>query len=158
VPFSSPEEAQRVAARLGARAQLNAVVLRELHWDYPERPVPPGLPISIDSTLGLQAGPGPDFLSYRVSGEFKGVVPDHPDYFTATVVFQLVYGIPSDESYSTEEIEAFGSVTVMMMAFPYLREALQDLGGRAGLPSLLLQPLRIRIDDSAPQHSEPSKI
>jgi preprotein translocase subunit SecB len=45
--------------------------------------------------------------------------------------------------FTSDEIEAFGSTSVMLIVFPYMRETLQSTAAKSGLPGVLLQSLKI---------------
>lgn len=155
MPFESLEGAQEAAARLAAVANLEAIILRELHWTFPENAIPGGLPISIGAGFALQVGKMEGNIPYRVSAELAGSVPDHGEFFRLDITYQLVYSVPEVEEFGELELEGFGSTTVLLMAFPYIRQALQDMGGRAGLPSVLLAPLRLPFGDHDAQAPSP---
>jgi preprotein translocase subunit SecB len=141
------QDAQAAGARVAAIAELQAIILRDLNWTFPEKNIPGGLLISIGAQFGIQVGSAPGSVHYRVSADLSGAVPDHGELFQLHVTYQLVFSVPEGEEFSPTELEGYGSATVLFMAFPYVRHALQDMAGRAGLPPLLLAPLRLPFGD-----------
>ena len=72
--------------------------------------------------------------------------------------FELTYEIPKDESFSSEECEAFGEVNAVFNAWPYWRELVQASLVRMSLPPLTVPVFRIvpeneveRADEEASQ-------
>ena len=45
-------------------------------------------------------------------------------------------------------MEAFGKISAFFMVFPYIRETLQSLTVNAGLPAILLKPLKLGFSAS----------
>jgi len=147
VPFDSLGEAQAEAARLAGVANLSAIILREVTWTFPELNVPAGLQISTEVSFSLQGGVAPGNVFYRVTADVRGKVSGFEELFKLNVTYQLVFVTPDGEEFTIREIEAYGSASVLFMVYPYFRETLQDIGGRSGLPGLLLQPLKIPFGD-----------
>lgn len=137
------EEARVRAARVAGAAQLQAIVLRDLQWMYPEQQVAAGLPIELLPAFEAELALPPGLLVYKVTTDIRGLIPDNVELFRLVVTYQLVYSVDEALQVSQEEAEAFGSVTVMFQVFPYVREILQNLAGRAGVGQILLQPIRV---------------
>ena len=64
-------------------------------------------------------------------------------------VHEAFFRVPADDPATSEELEAYGAVSVFFMVFPYVREVLQGLTVNAGLPPLLLKPMRIAFDPAS---------
>lgn len=58
-------------------------------------------------------------------------------------VFELSYGIPATESFSQEELDAFGRVNAVFNAWPYWRELVQTSFARMSLPKLVVPLFRV---------------
>jgi preprotein translocase subunit SecB len=52
---------------------------------------------------------------------------------TLTLIFELA------DRFESEDLEAFGSIGVLTVAHPYVREMFHSLTGRMGIPPLLLE-------------------
>ncbi len=131
---------------MAAAIQLQAIILRELEWSVPEIPVLPGLPIQIVPEIGAEFGQTESLLVYKVHANISGRIPDQTEIFRLRCQYQAVFGYPAGMEFRSEEIEAFGSTSVMLIVFPYLRETLQSTAAKGGLPGVLLQSLKIPMD------------
>jgi preprotein translocase subunit SecB len=145
--FDTFAEAQAAAARLAGVAEPQSIVLRELRWTVPEKSVPAGLPIDIAPHFSMQHGSADNLISYRVLSSISGMVPELGEIFHLDVTFQLVFSTAGEMSFDERERQAFGSTTVFFMAYPYIREVLQDTASRCGYPGILLRPLRFPIEE-----------
>ena len=144
---------QQLAGRIGASVQLQGIVLRELNWSLPEQLIPGGLSIDLRPEFEAQAATSPGLLIYKIRTEISAVVPDEVEIFHFRAVHQLVFSFPEGLEFTREEVEAFGSTSAMFMVFPYVREALQGTAAKAGMPNILLQPLRLPV----PLNGEPDR-
>jgi len=122
---------------------LQAIILRELQWTLPEIEIPGGLPIDLRPEFSAQAANAPQLVIYKIETDVSAVIPDEVEMFHLRTVYQAVFSTPIGMEFSQEEVEAFGATAVMLMVFPYVRETLQSTAAKAGLPSILLQPLRL---------------
>ena len=61
--------------------------------------------------------------------------------------FELSYQIPDDESFSSEEIEAFAQVNAVFNAWPYWRELVQASLARMAMPVLTVPVFRVAPRD-----------
>ena len=57
--------------------------------------------------------------------------------------FELSYEIPDDESFSSEELEAFGEVNAVFNAWPYWRELVHASLARMSMPPLTVPVFRV---------------
>ena len=57
--------------------------------------------------------------------------------------FELSYKVPDDESFSSEELEAFGQVNAVFNAWPYWRELVQASLTRMSMPLLTVPVFRL---------------
>lgn len=64
-------------------------------------------------------------------------------------MFELSYEIPDDESFSSEEFEAFGDVNAVFNAWPYWRELVQASLARMSMPPLTVPVFRVAPVDTA---------
>ena len=68
--------------------------------------------------------------------------------------FELSYKVPDDESFSSEELDAFGQGNAVFNAWPYWRELVQASLARMSMPLLTVPVFRLprnRTDDGAEQ-------
>ena len=63
--------------------------------------------------------------------------------------FELVYLIPDDESFSSDELEGFGDVNAVFNAWPYWRELVQASLARMSMPPLTVPVFRVVPTDTA---------
>ncbi|MGO8871540.1 MAG: hypothetical protein ACLQPH_09100 [Acidimicrobiales bacterium] len=136
-------DVQHLASRIGGSVQLQAIILRELNWTLPELNVLPGLSIDLRPAFEAQAAMAPELLIYKIQTDVSAVIPDEVEIFHFRAVHQVVCSFPEGMEFTREEVEAFGSTSVMLMVFPYVRETLQSIAAKAGMPAVLLQPLRL---------------
>ena len=74
--------------------------------------------------------------------------------------FELSYKVPADESFSSEELDAFGQVNAAFNAWPYWRELVQASLARMSMPILTVPVFRLprnRTDDGAEQDEGPER-
>ncbi|MHB8289275.1 MAG: hypothetical protein ACYDEY_08575 [Acidimicrobiales bacterium] len=136
-------DVQHLASRIGGAVQLRGIILRDVSWTLPELNVLPGLSIDLRPEFEAQAATTPELLIYKIQTDVSGVIPDEVEIFHFRSVHQVVCSFPEGMEFTREEVEAFGSTTVMLMVFPYVRETLQSIAAKAGMPTVLLQPLRV---------------
>ena len=67
--------------------------------------------------------------------------------------FELSYEIPEDESFSSEELEAFGEVNAVFNAWPYWRELVQASLARMSMPPLTVPVFRV-VPADTPDEAE----
>ncbi|MXZ73228.1 MAG: hypothetical protein F4Z04_17230 [Acidobacteria bacterium] len=63
--------------------------------------------------------------------------------------FELLYRIPADEDFSSEELAAFAQINAVFNAWPYWREFVQTSLARMDMPVLTVPVFRIHRSDSA---------
>jgi preprotein translocase subunit SecB len=141
----SPEEARRASAYLGALAEIEAIVLRKLHWSANETPFDPNAPVQAQPTYNIGHGMSSGLIRYQVNASITISVPAGElarMESTHDVFFRQTTGDPPTEL----QLAAFGSVSVFFMVFPYIRQELHRLTGMAGIPPILLAPLRLPFE------------
>ena len=88
-----------------------------------------------------------DDRSFRIETAFTMEVcsADDDEKLQAEIrgAFELSYEIPDEESFSSEELEAFGEVNAVFNAWPYWRELVQASLARMLLPPLTLPVFRV---------------
>ena len=80
---------------------------------------------------------------YKIHATVSGRIPDQTEIFRFRCQYQTIFRYAEGTEFTGEEIEAFGSTSVMLIVFPYLRETLQSTAAKSGLPGVLLQSLKI---------------
>ncbi len=63
--------------------------------------------------------------------------------------FELTYAVPTDESFSTDELRGFAEVNAVFNAWPYWRELVQASLARMSLPTLTVPVFRLGQADTA---------
>ena len=95
--------------------------------------------LRIETTFAMEARSASD--EEKLQAEIRGT-------------FELSYKIPDDESFSSEELDAFGQVNAVFNAWPYWRELVQASLARMSMPPLTVPVFRLprnRTDDGAEQ-------
>ena len=83
-------------------------------------------------------------IVYEVLATIEGKLPPDLPLFSAKILYVAGFGaLP--ETPSEDELHAFGTVSVAPMVYPYVREVLAGLTGRAGLPAVTLPPYRVSL-------------
>ena len=149
----TPEEARRAAGRLGQIAEIEALVLRRLHWTTNEVQFDPTLPIKAEPTFNVAQGKTGTLLRYQINASITGRVAAG-ELLRMESSHEAFFRIPDNDPTTEAELAAFGSVTVFFMVFPYIREELHRLTGNAGLPAILLAPLRVPFDPATGRPSQ----
>lgn len=139
---SAPQLDVSRAARIAGVAQLQAIVLRELRWDFPENNVPGGLPIEYEPEFEAAIGTTPEAAFYKIRTSIRATVPDGTEIFRLNSDHQLIFRVPDGQNFDLEEHQAFASTSVLFMAYPYIRELVQSTAAKAGMPMVVLPPLR----------------
>jgi preprotein translocase subunit SecB len=155
---SAPQAVAERAARIAAVAQLQAIVLRELDWDFPEINIPAGLPMNFEPQFEALIGTTPDAVVYKIATSIQARIPDGTEIFRLKSVHQLIFSVPEGQEFELEEHQAFASTSALFMAYPYIREVLQSTAAKAGMPMVLLAPLRMgpHLDQGSPKDREPA--
>ncbi len=68
--------------------------------------------------------------------------------------FELTYEVPKGESFSSEELDAFGHLNAVFNAWPYWRELVQASLARMSMPPLTVPVFRLGSDDPAHEEGE----
>ena len=71
--------------------------------------------------------------------------------------FGLSYQIPTDESFSSEELTAFAETNSVLNAWPYWRELVQASLARMSMPTLTMPVFRFSPGDNAEDPAEDSE-
>jgi preprotein translocase subunit SecB len=157
VPISDP--AHIAAGRIGAIAEIQALIVRRLHWTVNETPVDPNVPIKPEPTFNIAHGRTGSILRYQVISSITGKVTAG-ELFRMESTHEAFFSVPDGSDVDESDLEAFGRITVFFMVFPYIRETLQGLTVNAGLPAVLLKPLKLTFSaaDVAPPAPTPTAI
>ena len=137
-------ELQR-AARVSAAVQIKSVTLGVL--DLESRLSPDQTP---PESLGCRYGPRgakyeivEDGLAVSVSLLFEARDEGDGDVLLAiTATFTAVYSLDEPSSYSPDDLQCFAKLNGTYHVWPYWRELVHTMGGRAGLPHLVVPVFR----------------
>ena len=146
-PFT-PEETRDLAARLGHVAEIQAIVLRKLHWTTQEIAFDPNAPLPVDTMFNVSQGRAGNLLRYQVTSTITGRA-EAGEVFRLESTHDAFFSLPETDSATEQELAAFGTVSVFFMVFPYIRELVHSMTGNAGLPPILLRPLRVPINPAS---------
>lgn len=156
MPFETLEAAQVASMRLTPNLSLQAILLRGMEWIFPEANIPSGLPITFVPHFNVECAVTATHMFYKLHADIAATVPVDIELCRLKATFQLVYVLANEYAPTTEEVEAFGSTSMIMMAFPYVRNLLQDTSGRSGLPGLLLPPFHMPMPSPQASGSIPN--
>jgi hypothetical protein len=153
VDYPLPSDPQ-VGFRVAQNVRGVSTRLTEFSCALKEQPPPAGTNFIIETELSLgwafnEVGLGYGVrLNLRVSSE---VEEPHPLVWECTLLQEVLYAIEDPESYSQDEIVAFGGSTGVLTAYPYIRETVQSLSWRSGIGPIVLDVLRLV---KAPEETE----
>jgi hypothetical protein len=143
--MNSPEHEDRTrAARVAASVELLDLRIRRVEAEL-HRPAAEG-PFSFVLEVKPSVSRVDSLVVYNVEYGFSSSDDDGEVVLDGRIEFSVLYQLPSDYRPSDEELAAFGRVSVLFTAYPYLREALHSLTGRMGLPPLILEVMRSPLD------------
>ncbi len=145
---ATAEESRLAAARVSGKLRLADLRLRKLDAElFQPRPDPP-------LTLDLQVSPSftrtDDLVVYNIEYEATGTTTEGERAFNASIVLSLFYDVLPQQEVDNADLGAFGLVSVLLSAHPYLRELLQTLTARMGLPALVLDLMQSPVDLTVP--------
>jgi hypothetical protein len=147
VSVDAPKE-RILAARVGAGTDLLDLRIRRIQAELyrPAAEGPFGFTLDVKPSLSRA-----DKLAvYSLEYEFSSKDSDDQLVLEGTVELSVLYQLPVDRELSDDELTAFGQVSVLFTAYPYLREILHSLTGRMGLPPLILDVMRSPLDAEVP--------
>jgi preprotein translocase subunit SecB len=149
------DETHIAAGKVGAVAEIQALVVRRLHWTVNETAVDPNASIEPESTFNIAHGKTGPIVRYQINSSITGKVPAG-ELFRMESTHEAFFSVPEDRSWADLELEAYGKITVFFMVFPYIRETLQGLTVNAGLPPVLLRPMRLTFSAADVAPPEPT--
>lgn len=137
----SPKKAAPESSSLDLVAELQGIRLRALAVepgsDTHEPPYDLNVVITPSAAEVKASG-----LNYQV--DYVLVVEKGSDsVLSITCTYQALYGLPPEGQYDPEDVQSFGSTSVMLTLYPYFRELVADLSARAGLAPVTLGPIRL---------------
>jgi len=80
---------------------------------------------------------GNNAVVYHVTYEFEATTADLRQAFVAELTMTVLFQLESSDL-TEEELQDFGTVGVLDIVHPYVRETVHTLTGRMGLPPLVL--------------------
>lgn len=141
-PSPSLSQSVLLAGSVGAKAELQDIAVTGLHADFsrPANDTAGNVEVSWVLTWCRE---GSDVLIYDSAFTAADTVAK---VLEVRLTLEARYRVGDLEGYSSEHLDAFGQVSVLFTLWPYVRELLQSLTVRAGLPPLVLHTLRTPID------------
>ena len=146
-------------SRIVSVIEIKSVRLCEAHCRSAVHPSEAGgaISVKISHKAAVVKKPGEDG-SLRIETTFAMEVHSASDEekLQAEIrgTFELSYKVPDDESFSSEELDAFGQVNAVFNAWPYWRELVQASLARMSMPLLAVPVFRLprnRTNDGAKQ-------
>lgn len=131
-----------LSMRVGARIELIDIELRSLAAELVVRDFEQPLEIGVSWDVAWE-WPSDGRLEYLVTYSVAEEQGRNP---TIKTTFAATYEVRDAEDFQLDEFDAFGQVSVIFSTFPYLRELVQSLTVRAGLPPLTLHTLHSPMD------------
>lgn len=149
----NPDEHRRrvLAARVGASADLLDLRIRRVEAEL-HRPAAEG-PFSFTLDVTPAVSRADKLAVYSLEYRFSSKGSDDQLVLEGAVELSVVYQLPADRELDDDELTAFGEVSVLFTAYPYLREILHSLTGRMGLPPLILDVMRSPLDPEITDNS-----
>lgn len=140
--------------------QIEGVRLCEAHCRSAVQPSDTAEAIRVKTSRKalLAHGPGDDgSLRIEVTLALEVHSADEEEELQADVrgTFELTYQIPADETFSSEELEAFGQINAVFNAWPYWRELVHASLARMSMPILTVPVFRLSPDEAAEDRQGP---
>lgn len=147
-----PDEKRLQAGRVGAQASLEDIRLRRIEAELcePAAEGPYEVSLSVDPAFDEADNHVLYGVSYRLEATGAGGVV----VLTADIEFSLLYELPESHGFEEADLAAFAEVSVLFSVHPYVREVVQSLTARCGLPPLVLDVLRSPLHPSRPMDAE----
>jgi preprotein translocase subunit SecB len=143
--MAEPQEELRRAARVGTIANLIDIRLRSMSFELLAFDAKPPFTPTGEWSINWDRQDGA-VLVYEVGLHLEAADTASAKVFRTGIAFALGYSVPADVEISSEEAEAYGSLSAKFMAHPYFRELVHTLSLRAGLPGLVLDVIRSPLE------------
>jgi preprotein translocase subunit SecB len=98
----------------------------------------PRKPLELTASVLVDISRLSEFVTYDVKYALGAKDRDERDVLEATITLNLLFKIKDGMNPSEDELRAFGTFGSVDIAHPYMREIVQTLTGRMGLPPLVL--------------------
>jgi hypothetical protein len=83
----------------------------------------------------------PSHAAYTYTYRFDGTDRESHKIFSAEVALSLLFKLSQGAEISASHLRSFGSIGVVEIAHPYVRELIHSLSGRMGLPPIVVEVL-----------------
>lgn len=138
---------QKAIHELVGRTELKTIVLKECHAVRHSGETPSHVKVSLESNMAA----GQDRVDYMFKANCtlsSDTTEDTPAVADISVSIVVNFAISEGPQASESVLSAFGEEVGILAAYPYLRQNIQDLSSRIGLPALTLGLMR--RGDSSP--------
>jgi len=108
----------------------------------------PRRPLDLSASVVVEISRIGEFVTYDVRYELGAKDRDDKEVLESEITLNILFRIKDGRDLTEDELRAFGTVGAVDVAHPYMREIVQSLTGRMGLPPLVL-------DVRAPEPAEP---
>lgn len=135
---------RRRAAKVGGAVTLLDVRLRKVDAELKMPAAEPPFHLSIEISPGLNLSN--DVMAYDIDYRLRSTDEQGREVLTALIGLSLFYETVSEAEFEDADLLAFGQVSVVFTAHPYVREIAQNLTTRMGLPPLVLDVMQSPLD------------
>lgn len=143
---SEEDRTRQLAGKVGAQVRLGDIRLRRIDAELcdPAAEGPYEVGLSVQPTFDEGEGVVVYSVAYRLEATAEGNVT----VLRGDIEFSVLYELPPDHGFDENDLAAFGEVSVLFSVHPYIREVVQSLTSRFGLPPLVLDVLRSPLHGS----------
>lgn len=152
-------------ARVAHQAELRMIHLQRLRAELSAAPEARGehsnaysIRSTVEHTL-REAGRLEVRASFRVALRIEAT---KEEWGTIAPTFRILYDLPAGAEVSEDEVKAFAEVNGVYNAWPYLRELVQEMTARMGVPALTIHLYKVQprlpdppegAEDTSPEES-----
>ena len=144
-------------SRAASVLEMKDLRLVKLTWEMTGAPVVP--PYSFDMEPQLGYARQDKEVAFQVAHHFT--VYSQGDktkpLLTGDAIYQVGYRLTDSIQLNDEDLSVFGSSTVVLAVYPFLRELLHSLTARSGLPPLVLPLIRTHVATMSPGKALPGR-
>ena len=135
-------------SRIVSVVRIESVRLCEASFRSPVRPseIADAIGVKASQDAAVAELPGDDGLFLvrtNFSMEVRGAGDEEELQAEVRGAFELSYRLPTEESFSSEELQAFARVNAVFNAWPYWRELVQTALARMSMPVLTVPVFRL---------------
>lgn len=152
------------AATVSRHVEIESVTLTQASFESNVNPLAASeeLEAEISYKAAYEQKPGHIFVhvDFRIEAEPKAEGPDAPAVAQLQAMFTLVYSVPADIEFAEDALQFFAELNGTYNAWPYWRELVHTVSGRAGVAALVVPVFRppVReVDDNSESYGKGSR-